>query len=274
MWQYAHTILGAVVAGGFVVAGVGAYYLLAQRDVAFGKDFVRAGTIVALVSSLLVVFPTGDHNGADVTAYQPVKLAAMEGLFTSMHGAPLAIIGMPDVTGRKLIDPVVVPDVLSFLAYGNFRSNVNGLASYAKALWPPVELTYYAYHVMVGLGTIFIVLAAVAALLLRRGRLFTTPSVLWALLLVMPFPFIASEAGWVVAEVGRQPWIVYGLMKTQAGISPNVAAGETIFTLIGFAGMYVLLGLLFAMLTLREVAIGPGAEGGPVVPAVLAPVRP
>jgi cytochrome d ubiquinol oxidase subunit I len=90
----------------------------------------------------------------------------------------------------------------------------------------------------------------------------------------MPFPFIASEAGWVVAEVGRQPWIVYGLMKTQAGISPNVAAGETIFTLIGFAGMYVLLGLLFAMLTLREVAIGPGAEGGPVVPAVLAPVRP
>jgi len=272
-WQYAHVITGAVVAGGFVVAGIGAYYLLAKRDAEFGRTFVRDGVIAALVSSALVIFPTGDRNGADVTAYQPVKLAAMEGLFQSSRGAPLAIIGMPDVAAHNLIDPVFVPDLLSFLAYGNFRAGVDGLTSYATALWPPVELTYYAYHVMVGLGTLFIAIAAGAALLLWRRRLFETPLALWALLLAMPFPYIASEAGWVVAEVGRQPWIVYGLMKTQAAASPNVVSGETIFTLIGFAGMYFLLGVLFLLLTLREIAIGPGPQPQNPPAAQPAPAR-
>ncbi len=258
-WQTAHAIVGAVAAGGFIVAGVGAYYLLAQRDIVFGREFVRTGVIVAFVASALVIFPTGDRNGNNVTVYQPVKLAAMEGLFTSERGAPLAIIGMPDVPKRTLIDPIVVPDLLSFLAYGNFRTNVAGLTSYPAALWPPVEVTYYAYHVMVGLGTIFIGVAFIAGLLLWRKRLFETPLALWALLLVMPFPYIASEAGWVVAEVGRQPWVVYGLMKTQDAASPNVGSGETIFTLIGFAGMYFLLGVLFLLLTLQTIATGPGA---------------
>ena len=265
-WQYAHVMTGAIVAGGFIVSGVGAYYLLAKRDAEFGREFVRAGVIVALAASTLVIFPTGDRNSAGVTTYQPVKLAAMEGLFESTRGAPLAIIGMPDTAHRKLIDPIFVPDLLSFLAYGNVRANVDGLTSYATELWPPVALTYYAYHVMVGLGTIFIAVAAVAALLLWRRRLFQTPLALWALLLVMPFPYIANEAGWVTAEVGRQPWIVYGLMKTAAGASPNVVTGETIFTLIGFAGMYFLLGVLFLFLTLREIAIGPA--GGPPAGAV------
>ncbi len=259
-WQSAHAIVGAIVAGGFIVAGVGAYYLLAKRDVDFGREFVRTGVIVALAASALVIFPTGDRNGDEVTAYQPVKLAAMEGLFTSEYDAPLAIVGMPDIPDRKLIDPVTVPDLLSFLAYGNFRADVAGLTSYPADLWPPVAVTYYAYHVMVGLGTIFIAIAFVAALLLWRKRLFDSPLVLWALLLVMPFPYIASEAGWVVAEVGRQPWIVYGLMKTQTAASPNVGSGETIFTLIGFVGMYFLLGVLFLLLTLRTISIGPAGQ--------------
>jgi cytochrome bd ubiquinol oxidase subunit I len=259
-WQFTHVIMGAAAAGGFILAGVGAYYLLARRYIEFGREFVRTGVIVALAASALVIFPTGDKNGDEVTVYQPVKLAAMEGLFKSEHEAPLAIIGMPDVPHRKLIDPIIVPDLLSFLAYGNFRANVDGLTSYPTELWPPVALTYYAYHVMVGLGTIFIAIAFVAGFLLWRRRLFDTPLMLWALLLVMPFPYIASEAGWVVAEVGRQPWVVYGLMKTQAAASPNVGSGETIFTLIGFIGMYFLLGVLFLLLTLRTIAIGPAGQ--------------
>ena len=259
-WQFMHVIVGAVVAGGFILAGVGAYYLLARRDIDFGREFVRTGVIVALAASALVIFPTGDRNGADVTAYQPVKLAAMEGLFKSENDAPLAIIGMPDTAGRKLTDPIFVPELLSFLAYGNFRAAVHGLSSYPVELWPPVTLTYYAYHVMVGLGTIFVAVAVVAGWFLLRKRLFETPLVLWALLLVMPFPYIANEAGWAVTEVGRQPWVVYGLMKTQAAASPNVGSGETIFTLIGFAGMYFLLGMLFLLLTLRTIAIGPGVQ--------------
>jgi cytochrome bd ubiquinol oxidase subunit I len=261
-WQYLHVMCGALVAGGFVVAGIGAYYLLrnAANDGVFGRLFVSSGTVVALIFSLLVVFPTGDRNGSDVTQYQPIKLAAMEGLFQTQTGAPLAIIGMPDVPTRTLIDPVLVPNVLSFLAYGNFNANVKGLTAYAAALWPPVELTYYAYHVMVGLGTIFSGIAVLAALLLRRGLLFRTRIVLWLLMLAMPFPYVANEAGWVTTEVGRQPWIIYGLMRTATAASPNVATGETIFTLIGFAGMYFLLGVLFLYLVLREIALGPAVS--------------
>jgi cytochrome d ubiquinol oxidase subunit I len=257
-WQYTHVLCGALLAGGFVVAGIGAYYLLARRDEAIARSFVRAGTIVALTFSVLAIFPTGDKNGDDVTQAQPVKLAAMEGLFETTPGAPLAILGMPDPRKMTLIDPIYVPSMLSFLAYGNFQAQVKGLSAYPRDDWPPVELTYYAYHVMVGLGTIFVAVAALAgALLFWGGRLFRTRAALWALMLLMPFPYVANEAGWMTAEVGRQPWIVYNVMRTVDGISPNVASGEALFTLIGFAGMYFLLGTLFLYLVLREIAAGP-----------------
>jgi cytochrome d ubiquinol oxidase subunit I len=257
LWQFLHVMCGAMVAGGCLVAGVGAYYLLSGRDEQLARRFVRAGTIVAFAFSALVVFPTGDRNGADVTAAQPVKLAAMEGLFESTPGAPLAIIGMPDPHTKSLIDPIYVPSLLSFLAYGNFNANVDGLTKYERTLWPPVELTYYAYHIMVGLGTIFGAVFGIALLLLVWGkRLYGVRPALWALMLLMPFPYIANEAGWTVTEVGRQPWIVYGLMRTADAYSKNVASGESLFTLIGFAGMYFLLGVLFLYLVLRQIDTG------------------
>jgi cytochrome d ubiquinol oxidase subunit I len=259
-WQYTHVMTAALLTGSFVVAGVGAYYVLARRKIEFGRSFVRAGVLAGIFASLIVVFPTGDGNSRDVTNYQPVKLAAMEGLFKTAQGAPLAIIGMPDTQHETLIDPIVVPDVLSFLAYGNFRANVKGLSDYPKDVRPPVEVTYYAYHIMVGLGTIFIAIMAVAVLLLRLRRLYESRWLLWILMLAMPFPYIANEAGWTVTEVGRQPWIVYGLMRTNDGISPTVVSGETIFTIVGFAGMYFLLGVLFLLLVLREIGIGPGEK--------------
>ena len=258
-WQFAHVITAALVAGGFLVAGTGAFYFLADREHDVARRFMHSGIIVAFVFSALTVFPTGDRNSANVTAFQPVKLAAMEGLFHSEQGAPLAILGMPDTDGQRLLDPVNVPDILSFLAYGNFRANVAGLAAYPRSLWPPVALTYYAYHVMVGLGTAFFGIGVLGVLLLWRDLIARTAWFWWIVLLAMPFPLIANEAGWVTAEVGRQPWIIYGLMRTSAGISPTVVAGETIFTLIGFAGVYMLLGMLYLFVTLREVLNGPGA---------------
>ena len=258
-WQYAHVMTGALLTGAFVVAGVGAYYLLGRRYMPFGERLVRAGVLVGIFASIIVVFPTGDRNSADVTHDQPAKLAAMEGLFTSQRGAPLAILGMPDTQHETLIDPLYVPDVLSFLAYGNFRANVSGLSTYPKDQRPPVELTYYAYHVMVGLGTIFVGIMGLAVLLLVLRRLTASRWILWILMLAMPFPYIANEAGWMVTEIGRQPWIVYGLMRTADATSPTVIAGETIFTIIGFAGMYFLLGVLFLLLILREIATGPEA---------------
>ena len=256
-WQYLHVMCGAMTAGAFIIAGLGAYYLLVKRDLADARRLLRAGLIVGFIFSALTVFPTGDRNSADVTTYQPVKLAAMEGLFETVDGAPLAIIGMPDVQAKALVDPVYVPNVLSFLAYGNFEANVKGLTAYAHALWPPVELTYYAYHVMVGLGTIFLGITFVGMLLLWRQHIFGIRWLLWPIFLLTPFPFIANEAGWIVSEVGRQPWIVYGLMKTADGTSTNVGSGETLFTLIGFCGMYFILGVLFLYLTVRQIGEGP-----------------
>jgi cytochrome d ubiquinol oxidase subunit I len=258
-WQYAHVMTGALLAGAFVIAGISAYWLLARRHTEIAQRMLRAGVIAGLCASLIAIFPTGDRNGYDVTHAQPVKLAAMEGLFESLRGAPLAIFGMPDTQHEALIDPLYVPDMLSFLAYGNFRANVQGLRSYPKDQRPPVELTYYAYHVMVGLGTIFVGVTALAIVLLAFRRLFEARWMLWILMLLMPFPYIANEAGWMVTEVGRQPWLVYGIMRTAEGPSPTVVAGETIFTTIGFAGMYFVLGVLFLLLTLREIARGPQA---------------
>lgn len=255
-WQYLHVVIGALLAGSFVMAGVGAYYLLAARQEAFGRLFVRSGVVVAFVCSLLAIFPTGDRNSANVTAYQPAKLAAMEGLFRSADGAPLAIIGMPDTQHHTLIDPIYVPDALSFLAYGNLHADVKGLAEYPADQRPPVEVTYYAYHVMVGLGTLFVGIGALGVL----KRLERSRWLLWVLMLAMPFPYVANEAGWVVTEVGRQPWIVYGLIRTTHAASVNVATGETVFTLIGFAGMYFLLGVLYLLLVLREIGLGPAHD--------------
>ncbi|MGA8535508.1 MAG: cytochrome ubiquinol oxidase subunit I [Candidatus Tumulicola sp.] len=261
LWQFAHVLAGALLAGAVVVAGCGAYYLLAKREETLGRRFVRAGTIAAFVFAAIAAFPTGDGNANDVTQYQPVKLAAMEGLFKSTSGAPLAIIGMPDPASGRLIDPIYVPGFLSYLAYGNFGASVKGLNEYQRSEWPPVELTYYAYHVMVGLGTIFSAVTGIALLALLLGRLYTARWILWPLMLLMPFPYIANEAGWTVSEVGRQPWIIYGIMHTARASSPTVSSGETIFTAIGFAGMYFLLGVLFIILVLREIGLGPSRFG-------------
>ena len=259
-WQYAHTINGALLTAAFVIGGIGAFYLLSDRHREFGRLSVKTAVVAGVILSLTQLFPTGDLNGASVVQYQPTKLAAMEGLFETERGAPLAIVGMPDTQTRKLIDPIYMPEFLSFLAYGSFRATVDGLNSYSKDLWPPVELTYYSYHIMVGLGTIFIAQMLIGLFLLWRRKLYSSRWFLWMLMLTIPFPYIANEAGWMVSEVGRQPWLVYGLVKTSAGTSANVAAGETIFTTMGFAGTYAMLSILFLFLVARIIHRGPQEE--------------
>src|SRR5262249_45454317 len=159
-----------------------------------------------LASTILVAFPFGDGHGKMVASHQPVTLAAMEGVFESGGHRELAIIGQPDVAARKLENPIVVPGVLGFLAYGTFGSTVKGLNDFPENEWPDnIELLYYSYHIMVGLGTLLMLVMAISAFLLWRNRLMQTRSVLWTLLLAFPFPYIATTAGWWTAELGRQP---------------------------------------------------------------------
>ena len=259
-WQYLHVIDGALIAGCVVMASLGAFYLLRGRHTQFARTSIGLGVTLGALLSVTQVFPTGDMNARNVAQYQPVKQAAYEGLFRSQGEAPIAIIGMPSTDQHRLLDPIEVPGLLSFLTYGEAHRKVAGLDSFAVQSWPPVQITYYAYHIMVGLGTGFLAILLVRAFLCWRRRLFTARWYLWILMLTLPFPYIANEAGWMVTEVGRQPWIIYGLMRTTDAASTNVATGETIFTLIGFLGMYFVLGVLFLFLTLREIGVGP-AEG-------------
>jgi cytochrome bd ubiquinol oxidase subunit I len=252
-------MIASVVTASFVVTAVGAFYTLRARFADQAAIYLRVGVIVGLSASVLVAFPTGDHQGKMVAKYQPTTLAAMEGRWSSGNWAELNFIGQPDVGNRRIDNPIRMPGILSFIAYGSFDSTVKGLSDFPPDSWPPsIELLYYSFHIMAGLGTIFIAIMGLSALLLWRGRLLKMRWLLWILMLAFPFPYIATTAGWMTAELGRQPWLVYGLLRTRDGTSHLVHSGNTVFTSLGFAGLFVVLGFLFLYLVMREVAHGPG----------------
>lgn len=261
IWQYTHTITGAVQTGCFTMAAVGAFYLLSRRHEDYGKVFVRTAVIVGVIASFVQLWPTGDSQGVMLARYQPVTLAAMEGLFKTERGAPVAVLGQPDVPRRTLDNPLMIPHALSFLTYRSWAAEVKGLESFPQSDWPDtIPLLYFSYHIMVGLGTVFIAILVLSAWQLFRGTLFASRVMLWMLMLALPFPFIANTAGWITAEVGRQPWLIYGLMRTSQGVSSQVSAGNAWFTLIGFMGMYAVLAILFLFLVCREIEHGPADQ--------------
>jgi cytochrome d ubiquinol oxidase subunit I len=269
-WQYWHTLTGAIVTGSFVMAGVGAFYLLLKKQEEFGRTFLRMGVTVGVIAALLVAFPTGDMQGQLVAKHQPATLAAMEGHFETRAGAPLAILGQPDVNQQKLDNPFFVPKFLSMIVHRQWDAEVRGLNSFPRENWPDnIPLLYYSFHIMVGLGTIFIAIMGASAFQLWRGKLFATKPLLWTLMLAIPLPYIANTAGWMTSELGRQPWLIYGLMRTSSGVSPHVSSGNALFTLLGFMGMYSLLFMLGLFIIWREIEHGPGHSeaGGHPLPA-------
>jgi cytochrome d ubiquinol oxidase subunit I len=258
LWQYAHNMSGAVITAAFVMAALGAFYLLVGRHQSYGQTFVRVGVTAGVIAALFQLFPSGDGQGRLLARHQPVTLAAMEGLFHSQKGAAIALVGQPDMENQRLDNPLLIPRTLSFLTYRRWASEVKGLDAFPQSDWPDnVPLVYYAYHVMVGLGTIFIAIMVVCAWKLWRGTLYASRAALWVLMLSLPFPYIANTAGWITTETGRQPWVIYGLMRTAAGVSPQVSSGNVWFTLLGFMGMYLVLGILFLFLLYRVVEVGP-----------------
>jgi cytochrome bd ubiquinol oxidase subunit I len=259
--QFTHNQMAALVTGSFVVASIGALYALRQLHPTQARLYLRAGTFVGLIASLLVAFPTGDQQAKMVGRHQPVTLAAMEGRFVGGPMADVAVIGQPNVRARRLDNPIEIPGALSFLAYGHFGSYVHGLDEYAQDRWPDnIELLYYSFHLMITLGTLFILLMAYASFQNWRGRLESCTGLQWVLMLAFPFPYLANTLGWMTAELGRQPWLIYGLFRTRDGYSKVVSSGDTIFTLMGFTALYFVLGLLFLYLVGRQIGRGPEQE--------------
>ncbi len=272
--QFVHTMGGAVITGALVVAGVGAYYLLQQEHIDHGRLFLRVAVVVGVIVCILQMSPSGDAMARYVAKRQPVTTAAMEGLFNTRAGAPVVILGQPDLQHQQIDNALVANDALSFLIYGTTAGEVRGLNAFPREDWPTdIPLLYYSYHIMVGLGTIFAAVMTVAAVLLWRRRLYEARWALWIIMLCAPLAFVANTAGWLAAETGRQPWLVYGLMRVSEGYSDRVQAGNGLFTLLGFMGLYTVLAMLFLYLVRHEIAVGPrpptGVAGNPSAPAVV-----
>jgi len=256
--MFCHNQCAALVTGSFVVTAVGALYALRRKHAEQASLFLKTGTLIGLCSCFLVAFPTGDRQAKMVAKHQPASLAAMEGRFHSGVNAELNFIGQPNIREKRIDNPIYMPGALSILAFGHLNSSVQGLDDFPENEWPTnIDLLYYAFHVMAGLGTVFILLMGIANFQRWRGRLETSRGLLWALMLAFPFPYIATTAGWMTTELGRQPWLIFRLFRTSQGVSDVVNGGNVLFTVIGFTGLYFVLGVLFLFLIGREIAHGP-----------------
>ena len=257
-WQYLHNMNATLITGSFVVTSVGAYYLLSGQFHETAQRFVRVGIFVATIATVLQIFPFGHGEARQVFKHQPTKAAAMEGIFHTHKGVPLNLFGQPNMQTQTLDNPISIPDMDSLLVTFSLDGEIKGLDAFPQKDWPDsVPLVFYSYHIMIILGTLFAGIMLVAAWLLWRKQLFRSRRMLWILMLSAPLPYVATSAGWMTAEIGRQPWLVYGLMRTVEGASPHVSSGNVLFTLLGFIFMYLMMGLLFVTLIIRVINRGP-----------------
>ncbi len=256
---FLHNQVASLVTSSFVVASIGAFYILREKNLEYGKLFLKTGVIFGFVSSMLLAFPTGDWNAKNVAKYQPASFAAMEGIFeTEEAGAEIILIGQPNMLDKKIDNKIAVPNILSFLTYQDWSTQIPGMDQFDEEELPGnIPALYYSYHIMVGLGTIFIGIMGLAVFFLYRKKIYGIKPLLWSIMFLFPFPYIANITGWYVAELGRQPYLVYGLLRTSEGISPTVSSGNTLFTLLGFVSLYMLLGILFLVLVGKTIHQGP-----------------
>jgi cytochrome d ubiquinol oxidase subunit I len=252
--KFIHTVSAAYVLSAFFIMGVSAYHLLKKQKVEFFTRSFRIALVFGLVFSLVVVI-MGDLNGVVVAEKQPSKLAAMESLWETTTRAPVYLFALPDEENeRNKIEIGAMPGMLSFLVRHDINAEIRGLKTYPKDERPPVLLTSFAFKGMVGLGLYFILATIIG--FIKRNRLIDSPKYLKIMLLSIPLPYIACELGWMVTEVGRQPWIVYGLMKTSDAVSP-IATSQVLTTLIAFIVLYGLLGVTGFYLIAKNALKGP-----------------
>jgi cytochrome d ubiquinol oxidase subunit I len=252
--QFFHVIAGACVLAGFFVMGISAYHLLKKQNTDFFTRSFRIGLVFSFIASL-VVAAGGDLHAKDVAEKQPAKLAAMESLWDTTEKAPVYLFSIPDVEGeRNAVEILPIPGLLSILAHGDVNAPVKGLKEFPRDERPPVFLTSLAFKGMVGLGTLFVVITLYG--FIRRKTITDSAWFLKLMLICLPLPYIANQLGWIVTEVGRQPWIVYGLMRTSDAASP-VQASQVGVTLVAFILVYGLLGFSGYYLMFRHATKGP-----------------
>ncbi len=255
--KFGHTLTSGYVLAAFVIMGVSAWHLLRNNETAFFKRSFKMAATFALVSSLLVVL-TGDFHSVDIAKTQPTKFAAMESVWETTRGASFNLLMVPDVSQeRNSIEMLRIPKMLSFLAFKDVNAEIKGLKDFPKELRPPIAPTYYSYRVMAVLG-IFILLVSLASVIMCRKQNFTDHrGFLTLMVFAIPAPYLAQQLGWLVAEIGRQPWIVYGVMKTSDAVSKSISTTQVVLSLIGFTVLYGLLGAIDIYLLVKYAKKGP-----------------
>jgi len=259
-----HTVCGAWQSGAFLVVSVSAWYLLKRRHEAFARGSLRIGLIVGLVASLLQLV-SGHRSAQGVARNQPAKLAALEGRYDTRTHAPLSLVGWVDEKNERLLFNVEIPGMLSWLAWGDTSKAVTGLREFKPEDRPPVNFTFLCFHLMVAIGFGMIAISAAGFLYFRRGSLFEKRWLLWVLVASVLGPQIANQAGWFTAEIGRQPWIVQGILRTSEGLSAVVKANSVLASLVLFTLIYFLLFAVFVYLLNDKIQHGP--DEADLVPA-------
>jgi cytochrome d ubiquinol oxidase subunit I len=256
MDRLVHVLLGAFVLGAFFILSISAYYILKERHVEFARLSFIPALVLAAVASIAVAI-SGDSQGKIVARYQPAKLAAMEGVYeTTDKGTPMVLFGIPDSGARTMRYRVEIPGLLSFLVHRDFNKPVEGLDRFEPDV-PPVAIPFLSFHVMVGLGVYFIAVTLYALWCYRKGSLFQKKWLLWVFVFSVIGPFAANQLGWIAAEVGRQPWIVYNLLKTGDAVSRGLDASHVAGSIVMFGVIYVLLFAVWVFLLNEKIHKGP-----------------
>jgi cytochrome bd ubiquinol oxidase subunit I len=255
--RFFHTVDAALITGAFFVAGISAYLIRKNIQKETAKKSLRVAVIFGLAASLMEVFPFGHEHSVQVAKTQPEKFAAIMGLYRTQSAAPLTVFAVPAPPVLKAA--IEIPGFLSFLVYGDTKYSIKGINEFPQDEIPPLFLTFVSYHNMVALGMLFISLLGWATIQLYRKKLWKDNLILKLLTWAIPFPPIACQLGWITAEVGRQPWIVYKLMKTKDAFSVTVSSGEILISIILLGIIYLILGILYIYLLRKEVKHGPEA---------------
>ncbi len=266
--RFLHTMDAALTTGAFFLTGIAAYLLLKGRELPLAKKAMTIGVIGGLIVSVLEVMPFGHEHARQVARTQPEKFAAIEGLYASTTGAPMVLFAYPVTPPPELKANLEIPGLLSWLAFGDINAPIKGINQFPTTDVPPLWLTFVSFHNMVVLGMYFILVMAYAAWKLRKGTLWDSTKLLKAFLWSIPLPVIACQLGWIAAEVGRQPWIVYGMLRTDEAVSISVSAGEVLFSIILFFLIYAFLGSLYLYLVIKKVKLGPEPAGSIVTNVV------
>jgi len=255
--RFFHTMDAALIAGAFLMAGISAILIVKGKEVATAKKSLTVAVYFGLIASLLEVFPFGHEHARQVAHTQPEKFAATQGLYTSQSGAPIAIFGVPMDNPPEIAAHIKIPGLLSWMAFGDVNATIKGINEFPADEIPPLWMTFVSYHNMVALGMYFILVMLIATYKIWKKTLWTSTTFLKLLFWSIPLPVAATQFGWVAAEVGRQPWIVYKLMRTSEAASITVTAGEIMFSIILFGAIYVLLFILFVFYLMKEINHGP-----------------